>query len=72
MRENEGIEQTIHELETDVIEIEKTVIALLRAVELIHKPRAAGVLLGVALDRQLRTLCDRYNLEYQKRDSIES
>lgn len=34
-------------------------------------PRAAGVLLGVALDRQLRTLCDRYGLEYQKEDSIE-
>jgi len=69
--EIEGIEQTIHELETDAIEIEKTVIALLRAVELIHKSRAAGALLGVALDRQLRTLSDRYSLEYQKEDSIE-
>lgn len=44
MREIEGIEQTINELETDAIEIEKTVIALLRAVELIHKPDPAEAL----------------------------
>ncbi|KDE54883.1 hypothetical protein [Methanoculleus sp. MH98A] len=34
-------------------------------------PRAAGVLAGVALERQLKTLCDRYGLEYQKKDAVE-
>jgi hypothetical protein len=44
MSEIEGIEQTINELETDAIEIEKTVIALLRAVELIHRQDPAEAL----------------------------
>jgi hypothetical protein len=34
-------------------------------------PRAAGALAGVALEQQLKTLCDKYNLEYQKRDTTE-
>lgn len=44
MKEIEEIEQTINELETDAIEIERTVIGLLRTVELIHKPDPAGAL----------------------------
>ncbi|MDD4567871.1 hypothetical protein L21_1989 [Methanoculleus chikugoensis] len=33
--------------------------------------RAAGALAGLALERQLKMLCDRYGLEYQKGDVVE-
>ena len=33
--------------------------------------RAAGALAGVALEQQLKTLCDKYTIEYQKKDTIE-
>ena len=33
--------------------------------------RAAGALAGVALERHLKTLCDKYQIDYQKKDTIE-
>jgi hypothetical protein len=33
--------------------------------------RAAGALAGVALEKHLKTLCDKYKLDYQKKDTIE-
>ncbi len=33
--------------------------------------RAAGALAGVALEQYLRTLCDKYQIEYNKKDTIE-
>lgn len=32
---------------------------------------AAGALAGVALEQQLKALCDKYSIEYQKKDTIE-
>ena len=68
----------------DIIEVKQTTLRKIISAEFIdreideadylHKmghPRAAGALAGVALEQQLKTLCDRYNLEYQKKDTIE-
>ncbi|WP_052297243.1 HEPN domain-containing protein [Methanolacinia petrolearia] len=33
--------------------------------------RAAGALAGVALEQHLRTLCDKYQIDYGKKDTIE-
>jgi len=33
--------------------------------------RAAGALAGVALEQHLKTLCDKYQIEYKKKDTIE-
>ncbi|WP_054847463.1 hypothetical protein [Methanoculleus chikugoensis] len=67
MKEIEGIEQTINGLETDAIEIERAVIELLRAVELIHKPDPAETLF-FAPSNQWSELSD---LEQQKqRDTL--
>jgi HEPN domain-containing protein len=33
--------------------------------------RAAGALAGVALEKYLKTLCDKYQIDYQKKDTIE-
>jgi len=33
--------------------------------------RAAGALAGVALERHLKTLCDKFQIDYQKKDTIE-
>ena len=33
--------------------------------------RAAGALAGVALERHLKSLCDKYQIDYQKKDTIE-
>lgn len=34
-------------------------------------PRAAGAIAGVALEQHLRFLCDKYDLDYGKKDTIE-
>ena len=43
MKDTEGIGRTINDLETAAIEIEKTVIGLLRTMELIQRPDPMGV-----------------------------